>query len=236
MLDLKGIDYELATVLPGTQRIHLRLVGFRDGTVPALKLDGRWIPGSRSIARALDQLRPEPPLLPAEPELRARVEEAERWGEQVLQPVPRRILRWGLVRDLALRRWLAEQSGMPVPAVAARASGPVAWYYARVVGADEAEVRRALVELPRLLDHADTLLSDGVLATDPPNAATLQVLSSVRSLAAFSDLRDQVARHPSAAAARALFPAYPDPVPPFLPREWVRGAGGSVQTVPRAAT
>jgi glutathione S-transferase len=223
MLDLKGIDYELATVLPGTQRIHLRLVGFRGGTVPALKLDGRRIQGSRTIARALEQLRPEPSLLPADPQMRALVEEAERWGEQELQPVPRRILRWGLVGDLALRRWLAEQSRMPAPAVAARTSGPLARYYAHVVGADAAEIRRALVKLPRLLDHADALLADGVLTTDPPNVATLQVLCSVRSLAAFTDLRDQVARHPSAAAARALFPAYPEPVPPFLPRSWLEG-------------
>jgi glutathione S-transferase len=227
MLDLKGIEHELATVLPGTQRVHLRLVGFRGGTVPALKLDGRRIQGSRSIARALEQLRPEPPLFPAEPQMRARVEEAERWGEQVLQPVPRRILRWGLVHDLTLRRWLAEQSRMPAPAVAARASGPVARYYAHAVGADEAEVRRALAELPRLLDHVDALLSDGVLAIDPPNAATLQVLSSVRSLAAFSDLRDEVARHPCAAVAQALFPAFSDPVPPFLARDRVTGAVGS---------
>jgi hypothetical protein len=54
MLDLKGVDYELATVLPGMQRVHLRLVGFRGGTVPALKLDGRRVQGSRRIARALD--------------------------------------------------------------------------------------------------------------------------------------------------------------------------------------
>ena len=47
MLELKGIDYRLAHVLPGNQRIHLRLTGFRGGTVPALKLDGRRIQGER---------------------------------------------------------------------------------------------------------------------------------------------------------------------------------------------
>ena len=101
MLDTKGIEYELAKVLPGTQRVHLRLVGFRGGTVPALKLDGRRIQGSRNIARALEQFKPEPPLLPAEPGTRARVEEAERWGEDVLQPVPRRILATDPPRILA---------------------------------------------------------------------------------------------------------------------------------------
>ena len=53
MLDLKGIDYKLVHVLPGNQRVHLRLAGFRGGTVPALKLDGRRIQGSTVIARKL---------------------------------------------------------------------------------------------------------------------------------------------------------------------------------------
>ena len=58
MLDLKGVEYELTEVLPGPQRIHLRLVGFRGGTVPALKLDGRRVQGSRGIARALERPGP----------------------------------------------------------------------------------------------------------------------------------------------------------------------------------
>ena len=221
MLELKGIEFQLVSVLPGMQRIHLRLVGFRGGTVPALKLAGRRIQGSRQIARAVEQLEPEPPLFPAEPKLRARVEEAERWGEEELQGVPRRIIRWGLVRDMGLRRWLAEASNVPAPAVAARTSGMNARYYARAVSADEATVRGDLAQLPKLLDRADALLADGTLSTDPPNAATLQVLCSVRSLDAFADLHEHVVTHPSAQAARELFPDFPEPVPSFLPREWL---------------
>src|SRR5919109_341196 len=99
MLDLKGVEYEVVDVVPLNQRIHLRLAGFRGGTVPALKLDGRRIQGSRQIARALDERWPEPPLFPAEPGLRARVEEAERWGEEQLQPIPRRLFRYAFARD-----------------------------------------------------------------------------------------------------------------------------------------
>jgi glutathione S-transferase len=220
-LQLKGIEFESVNVLPGMQRIHLRLAGFRDGTVPAIKFDGRRVQGSLRIARALDELAPDPPLFPSDPELRAQVEEAERWGEQDLQPVPRRIIRWGIVHDMGLRRWLAAESGMPMPAVAARTSGAAARYYAHLAGADEAAVRRDLAALPRLLDHADALLADGSLSTDPPNAAALQVLSSVRSLDAFTDLAAQVRSRPSAAAARELFPAFSADVPYFLPAEWL---------------
>src|SRR5689334_10543341 len=117
MLELKGVPFQPVEVLPGMQRVHLRVAGFRGGTVPALKVDGRRIQGSRSIARALDGLRPEPPLFPAEPEQRQRVEEAERWGDEELQDVPRRIFRWGAVHDLSLRRWLSARSGVPAPAL-----------------------------------------------------------------------------------------------------------------------
>ena len=141
MLELKGIEYELATVLPGTQRMHLRLVGFRGGTVPALKLDGRRVQGSRAIARALEAARPDPPLFPTD---RA----VETWADEELQMVPRRILRWGLTRDAELRRWISEASGVPAPGAVGALGLPAAKYYARAVGADEAAVRRALDELP----------------------------------------------------------------------------------------
>ena len=224
MLERKGVEYELAEVLPGTQRIHLRLVGFRGGTVPALELDGRRVQGSRSIARALEQLRPVPSLFPAGAEARARAEEAERWGDEELQMVPRRILRWGLTRHAALRRWISEEAGVPWPGVAGELGAPAAWYYARAVRADEAAVRSALAELPRMLDRVDALLADGVLTPAAPDAATLQVLCSVRALEGFADLCAQVAARPSAAAARELFPDYPA-IPAFLPPEWLTARG-----------
>ena len=131
------------------------------------------------------------------------------------------MLRWGFVRDVALRTWLGRQSRMPAPAVGARLSGPVARWYAGLSGDGDERVRRDVAELSRMLDRADALLADGVLATDPPNAATLQVLCTVRALASFADLREAVERHPCAASARALFPDFPEPVPPFLPRDWL---------------
>jgi glutathione S-transferase len=209
MLELKGIEYELATVLPGTQRVHLRLVGFRGGTVPALKLDDRRVQGTRAIARALEAARPGPHLFPTD-------EAVERWADEELQMVPRRILRWGLTWDAELRRWISEASGVPAPGAVGALGLPAAKYYARAVGADEAAVRRALDELPGTLARVDALLADGVLTPDAPDAATLQVLCSVRALDGFADLHDRVAAHPCAAPARELFPDYPE-IPAFLP-------------------
>jgi glutathione S-transferase len=220
MLELKGIDFDSVKVLPGTQRIHLRLARFRGGTVPALKLNGRRIQGSRQIARVLDQLAPEPRLFPADSEARAAVEEAEEWGEREFQSVPRIVLRWGLVRSVELRRWLAESSGMPAAGAAARLSGPTARYYAWVVGADEAAARRAVRELRGMLDRVDALLAQGTLDVEKPNAASLQILSTIRSLDGFADFHEQLAERPSREAARRLFPEFAAEIQPFIPAGW----------------
>lgn len=223
MLELKGVPFASVRILPGTQRAYLRLLGFRAATVPALVLDGQRIQGSRAIARALEQWAPEPALFPSDPGQRARVQEAERWGEQELQNVPRILLRWGLVHDVDLRHWFAQDAGFPVPALAARASGPTARYYARVSGADAATARRVLEGLEPMLDRVDALLADGTLSVESPNAASLQILSTVRTLHAFTDLHELVGAHPAVAGARAVFPEYPGPVPRFIPGAWLAG-------------
>src|SRR5690348_12798735 len=92
MLDLKGIPFKRVDLMPVVSKGRLRLAGFGGVTVPALKIEGRKVQGSREIARELDELRPEPPLFPADAALRAEVEAAEFWGDQTLQTVARRIL------------------------------------------------------------------------------------------------------------------------------------------------
>jgi glutathione S-transferase len=226
MLDLKGIEYELVDVVPLNQRIHLRLAGFRGGTVPALKLDGRRIQGSRQIARALDERRPEPPLFPADSALRGRVEDAERWGEQLLQPIPRRLFRYGVARSPELRDWVVRAQRLPVPGLTAQVIRPVVEWYLRTVEADgrratEAGVRADLAALPALLEHVDRLLGDGTLTLDPPNAATLQILASVNVMGRFADLAELVASHACAEPARELFPHYRAELPRFVEPGWL---------------
>ena len=226
MLDLKGIEYEVVDVVPMNQRIHLRLAGFSHGTVPALKLDGRRIQGSRQIARALDERWPEPALLPADAALRDRVEEAERWGDEQLQPIPRRLFRYGLARDPQLRQWVIRSQHLPVPALTAQAIRPVLEWYARTVEADggrasEAGVRADLAALPTMLDRVDRLLGDGTLTLDPPNAATLQIMVSINLMGRFADLAELVASHACAEPARRLFPSYRAELPAFLDPAWL---------------
>lgn len=226
MLDLKGVDYEIVEVLPLNQRAHLRLAGFRGGTVPALKLDGRKIQGSREIAHAIDERWPQPPLYPSDPELRARVEDAERWGDEELQPIPRRLFRFAVARFPEIRRWAARNQGLPAPNLVAVAMQPLVAYYARTVEADgrratEESIRADLAAIPGMLEKVDRLLVDGTLTIDPPNAASLQVLATVNALEAFEDLRGYVRSHPCADAAAAVFGAYPAELPRCFGAEWL---------------
>jgi glutathione S-transferase len=226
MLDLKGVEYDVVDVVPLNQRIHLRLAGFSGGTVPALKLDGQRVQGSRQIARALDERWPEPALFPVDPVMRARVEEAERWGEEQLQPIPRRLFRYGVARIPQLREAVVRSQRLPIPAVTTQAIRPALEWYVRTVEADgrratEAGVRADLAALPALLDHVDQLLSDGTLALDPPNAAALQIMASVAVMGRFADLADLVSSHACAEPARELYPHYRAELPPFLDPAWL---------------
>jgi glutathione S-transferase len=225
MVELKGVEHKLVAVAPLTQKVHLRAVGFRRGTVPAMKVDGKRVQGSRQIARALERRWPEPALFPSDPELRARVEEAERWE---LQPIPRRIFRYAVANDPELRFRMIKTQGIPAPGLASRVTAPVVRYYSKAPeldgrSGDAAGVRDSLAALPALLDHADALIADGTLTTDPPNAAALQILPTIRTLGVFADLQDLLEGRPCLSASRSIGLSPPElpTVPPFLPAEWV---------------
>jgi len=77
MLEHKGIDHKVVHVMVGPHAFGMLGRGFQTMTVPALKLDGRRVQGSREISRALDELVPQPPLFAADPAQRQAVEDAE---------------------------------------------------------------------------------------------------------------------------------------------------------------
>src|SRR5829696_2024344 len=97
-LELKRQPYRVVEYPP---MLHVPLLWwrFRHARVPVLVLGGgEEVAGSGAILRRLDALVPEPPLFPADPAARTRVEEAERWGDEVLQEAPRRLFWAGIVR------------------------------------------------------------------------------------------------------------------------------------------
>jgi glutathione S-transferase len=225
MLERKRIPYRYVELLAGLHPPRLWAMRFRGPTVPALKLpDGRRVQGSLAIAQALEQLAPEPSLYPADAEQRAEAQRAESWGEAVLQPVPRRLIRWGLRHQLGQRRWFAEvASPLPAPGLMAVLLTPIVPLFVRQVGATDEQVRRDLAELPWSLDEVDRLLESGVIGAGEPGAADLQIAASLRMLLAMQDVGRLVAGRPAEEFALRLVPEYPE-IPAVLPESWLRVA------------
>jgi glutathione S-transferase len=218
MMRHKRISHRVVSVMPGLHPFLVRLAGFDRPTVPALEIDGRKVQGSREIARFLDELAPDPPLFPADPDARAAVEGAERWGERVLQPVPRRLFRYLMQTSEEARLWVgSDVIGLPGGRVLQFAFLPVIGQLARISHADEATVRATVRDLPALLDHVDALISDGTIGGSEPNAADFQILASVRVLLEFEDLGHLLEGRACAPAARLVYPDWEGPIPPGLP-------------------
>jgi glutathione S-transferase len=222
MLERKRIDYRLVDLLPGFHPLLLRLFGFRGTTVPALRLDGRRLQGSRLISRTLDEFQLEPRLFPADPARRRAVEEAEAWGERELQPISRRIFRWWLSTNREGRTWFArEVMGMPAPRLMAAANGPIVRVLARKSRAYDEHVRSDVAALPARLGHVEELIAAGTIGAEEPNAADYQIGTSVRALMAFDDLRPLIEARPAGDHARQLLPKFARPIPSVLPPDWL---------------
>ncbi len=223
MLERKRLEYRRVDLLPALHKPLLRLLGFRGTTVPALRIEGRRIQGTLRISRALDALHPEPPLFPADPNARAAVEEAERWGEAALQPVPRRLSWWALARDRSGLRSFAEGARLHVPlGLAIRTAAPIISIERRINDAGDAQVNADMAALAGMLDHVDALLVAGVLGGPEPNAADYQIATSVRLLLCFDDLRSAIERRPCAAYATGLCTDFPGRVGAVIPPGWLR--------------
>lgn len=216
MLEHKGIEHRVVHLQPGLHVIQLRGHGFRGATVPGLNLDGRRVQTTTAISRFLDEHQREPRLLPT-PE----VVEAERWGERVLQPLPRRAFRWAVRRDMELRVRVMRRAGLPAPALMARVNAPLVHALAHASRSTDENVRRDLAALPGLLDKVDALIADGVIGGDEPNAADFQIGTTVRVLLNLEDLRPYVEGRPCEQLALRLMPEYLSAAPSFLPRDWL---------------
>jgi glutathione S-transferase len=225
-LQLKGIDYDRVVELP-ILHIPVQQALFGRRTVPGVVFpDGTRAVGSRPIMRLLEGLRPDPPLLPAEPELRARVEAAERWGDEVFQPFGRRIPWTAFAGSPAALASYAEHEPLPLPLPLVMKAAPLVVPLARLVNrAQPDQVRQDLRDLPGHLDRIDAWIAEGVIGTGQPNVADLQLLSTVRLLTTLDDLKPLIEPRPAFAKARELFPEYPGTTPAgALPSAWLPAA------------
>ncbi len=222
MLDLKGIGYKRTDLMPVVAKGALRAAGFPRTTVPALKIGGEKIQGSREIARALDRIQPDPPLFPADSEARAAVEEAERFGDEQLQHPIRQILWWAFKRDKENLRGYSEGAHLGVPVgLAIKTGGPLVALSARLNEASDDNARAALAILPSLLDQVDAYIADGTIGGPDANAADLQIATSIGLALTLDDLKPLIEPRPAATLAHNLVPNYPGHTPPILPPAWL---------------
>lgn len=222
MLRHKGIPFKRTDLFPVISKVVLRALRFPRNTVPAMKIDGRRVQGSTEIARELDRVRPEPPLFPADAELRAKVEAAERFGDEELQHTIRQPIWWALKKDKAPLRSFSEGAklGMPI-GLALKTAAPIVALSARFNEADDDHVRADLAKLGGMLDRIDAWIGEGVLNGAQLNAADLQIGASLALARTMQDLRPQIDGRPAGELARRVAPDFPGDVPPIFPAGWL---------------
>ena len=224
-LELKGIEYKRVE-LPVTMHVPLQRLRFSQGTVPGLTVDGEKVIGSRKIMHRLYELQPEPPLYPSDREARARVEEADRWGDEILQSLARRMSWWTLRANPRASISYGADSNIPLPGFAAAGLTPlvsrIEW---RINDVSDETVATDLRELPEHLDRIDGWIADGTLAVDLPNAAALQIGSSLAMLNTMVDIRPLLADRAAFELAQRHFADFPGEVPAgTLPPQWLPAA------------
>jgi len=191
MLEHKGLGWRPVELLTGMQTLLMRPLGFPGRTVPALKFDGTRVQGNRNIARFLDELDPDPPLIPRH--RTTAITEAERFADEVLQTLARRLVLAAGRRDLAELENHADSGRLgPILAPSRRRRRVVMRMAPRYFGITDETEALDLAALPVVLDRLDTLVSDGVLDGAQLNGADLQVVPSLWLLAYRRDLRREV--------------------------------------------
>jgi glutathione S-transferase len=223
MLRHKGIDYKRTDLAPVLSRFIIRrLLRFSGDRVPAMKIDGRKVQGSASVSRELDVIQPVPPLFPADPEQRAKVEKAERWGDEHLQQIPRTISWWALKRRKADQASFLQgyRLGLPTRVLVAT-SPPLIRMAIRLNDSTDEVVREQIAAIPAALDQVDEWIAEGVIGGAEPSAADFQIATSVRLLMAFADIEPAIENRPAGELAQRIAPDPPGRIGAAFPREWL---------------
>ena len=212
-LRLKGLEYEREDLAFGLSNFK-QVMRFGHRTVPAMTVGSHRVTGSRLIMRALEGIQPEPRLVPSDPELRAKVNEADEWGDFVLQEQTRWISLAAVAKYPEAFASFNEGYDAPMlPDFAVKRAGMGVALEARLLGHGGRAETEYLPALPGHLDKVDGWIAEGVLGADDPNVADLQIAASVRLLMNLEDLRPSIEIRPAGELAKRLIPDYPGHVP-----------------------
>jgi glutathione S-transferase len=216
-LELKGLEFEKVELVAGPHIDEMtRIYGGR--TVPGMLVDGEPVHGSRAILARLEELVPDPPLYPSDQA--EAVREAERWGDEELQDLGRR-MPWGAMHFRPEALGLLGGAGLLDPAGTDFAIRVIrsAWKYH---GISAQRLHEDLQGLPAKLDHVDALIAGGVIGGDEPNAADLQIGATIEVLLCVGDLKALLRDRPAARFATRWFPGRGGEIPAgAFPAGWV---------------
>jgi glutathione S-transferase len=205
-LQLKGIAYRVWEWPPPVHVVAQRIL-FGARTVPALRNGREKVQGSRTIMHRLDQMVPEPALYPSDPERRAAVEEADRWGDEEFQQDVRDLIWAGAVHRPDALVSYGKGSRVPLPDGVVRAVAPAIARAQRGINrTGDAKARAVLQALPHKIARIDGWIADGTIGDlAHPNAADLQILSTVRLMSSLADVRPLFSSSRSLELAERLF-------------------------------
>lgn len=220
MLEHKQIEYKRVHVLVGPHAFSMLGRGFEMMNVPALKIDGRRVQGSRQISRALDELQPQPPLFPADNDQRRAVMQAERWGEE-FQDAVRRIF-WCAARRNPRAMMTVHPHANPLMRPAQHVTRRLVTRLATAGHqASDFAGEEDLAELPARLDQIDEWIKQGLLNGQQLNAADFQIAPNIALLLRFEDLTPHIQHRPAAKLARRLIPTDAAKIGAALPATWL---------------
>ena len=209
-LRVKGLEFDKVELTPGPHTEEIaRIYGPGKTTVPGLLVGDEPVHGSVAILRRLEELAPAPPLYPEA--IAGAVREAETWGDHELQDLGRRIP-WGALhfRPEAMGTFGGAGALDPAGTDFAIRYVRASWKYHRITAEQLAE---DLAGLPAKIDHIDALAADGVIGGEEPNAADLQLGSTLRVLLNVGDVRPLIEGRPAEQIARRWFADYPGDIP-----------------------
>jgi glutathione S-transferase len=221
LLEHKGLEYKFVKLPPAAHALMMLMMGFDTMGVPAVRVEGVRMQGTRWIARGLDELYPDKPLFPADLEARRAVEDAERWGEE-LQNATRRIFYCASRRDRKAFMSVLGSGRGPVRRTLIRMAAPTIIKLATGMHrASDVAGREDIELLPERLDQIDAWIAVGVLGGEELNAADYQIAVNVSALLLSDDLRPFVEGRPAAELARRVAPDYVGHLGPVVPEEWM---------------
>jgi hypothetical protein len=170
-----------------------------------VKLNGRRVQTNRRIARFLDEVEPNRPLVPRD--RREGIEEAERFADEVLQPLARRLVLAAGRRSLASISDGERGRLGPILAYSRRRRARIIRFAARRFGITDETEALDLDALPGVVDRVDAWIEAGVLNGPELNAADLQIAPSICLLAYRSDLQPGIESRPAWRLADRVIPS-----------------------------